>query len=455
MRNVGFVENLARGLISEALVKRHRRELCMAPHVRQSVRLRNGVQTFHERRADAATAALCGDGEPADFARLGKIDARRPDRRVAVEREHVHAFAIAVVDLELLGHMLLVDENREPDAPNRRIVGIEVGDANSDHGLALYCMKKLAILDDYEHAARALADWSILDRDVEITTFHDHLADEAALAARLRDFHIVCVMRERTPFPATLLERLPKLEHLSTSGRRNAAIDLEAAKRRGVVVTGTPILPYPAAEHTWALVLALAKRIPADDRNVRAGSWGTAPNVGLNGKTLGILGLGKLGGQVAHIGRAFGMRVIAWSPNLTRARCDEVDVELVTKEALFKESDFVTVHLQLSPRSRRLVTAAELRLMKPTAYLINTSRGPIVDEAALIAALRESTIAGAGLDVFDTEPLPPGHALRALPNTVVTPHQGYVTVENYRLFFATAVENIRAWLDGRIVNSLL
>jgi phosphoglycerate dehydrogenase-like enzyme len=316
-------------------------------------------------------------------------------------------------------------------------------------------MKSLAILDDYEHAARALADWSVLDDDVEITTFHDHVADEEALVERLRDFHIVWAMRERTPFPASLLERLPKLEHLLTSGRRNSAIDLEAARRRGVVVTGTPILPYPAAEHAWALILALAKRIPADDRNVRAGAWGTATNVGLNGKTLGILGLGKLGGQVAQIGRAFGMRIVAWSPNLTQARCDELGVELVTKQALFTESDFVTVHLQLSSRSRGLVTAAELRLMKPAAYLINTSRGPIIDEPALIAALRDGIIAGAGLDVFDVEPLPPGHALRVLPNTVVTPHQGYVTVENYRLFFATAVENIRAWLDGRVVNSLL
>jgi phosphoglycerate dehydrogenase-like enzyme len=316
-------------------------------------------------------------------------------------------------------------------------------------------MKKLAILDDYEHAARAMADWSVIERDVEITAFHDHVADENALAARLAEFHVVCAMRERTPFPAALLERLAKLEHLVTSGKRNAAIDLDAAQRRGIVVTGTPILPYPAAEHTWALLLALAKRIPVDDRSLRAGAWGTAPNVGLNGKTLGVVGLGKLGVQVAHVGRAFGMRVAAWSPNLTRARCDEVDVELVTKEALFRESDFVTIHLQLGPRSRGLVTATELSLMKPTAYLVNTSRGPIVDEAALVGALQGGTIAGAGLDVYDIEPLPLEHALRRLPNTVITPHQGYVTVENYRLFFATAVENIRAWLDGRVVNSLL
>jgi phosphoglycerate dehydrogenase-like enzyme len=316
-------------------------------------------------------------------------------------------------------------------------------------------MKKLAILDDYEHAALEMADWSAVARDVEIAVFHDHLADEIALAARLRPFQVICMMRERTPFPRSLLERLPNLEHLVTSGMRNLSIDLAAAKDRGLVVTGTPILPYPAAEHTWALILALAKRVPADDRNVRAGRWGTALGVGLNAKTLGIVGLGKLGAQVARVGLAFGMRVIAWSPNLTRERCAETGVALATKEALFREADFVTIHLQLGPRSRGLVTAADLKLMKPTAFLVNTSRGPIVEEAALVAALEGGVIAGAALDVFDVEPLPSEHPLRRLPNTVVTPHQGYVTVENYRSSFAGAVANIRAWLDGRIVNPLL
>jgi phosphoglycerate dehydrogenase-like enzyme len=316
-------------------------------------------------------------------------------------------------------------------------------------------MKKLAILDDYEHTALAMADWSPVARDVEITVFHDHLADETALAARLRPFHAICMMRERTPFPRSLLERLPNLAHLVTSGMRNLSIDLAAAKDRGIAVTGTPILPYPAAEHTWALILALAKRVPADDRNVRAGQWGTALGVGLNGKTLGIVGLGKLGAQVARVGLAFGMRVIAWSPNLTRERCAEAGVELATKEALFGAADFVTIHLQLSARSRGLVAAGDLERMKPTAFLINTSRGPIVDETALVAALERGLIAGAALDVFDVEPLPANHPLRRLSNTVVTPHQGYVTVENYRSSFAGAVVNVRAWLDGRIVNSLL
>jgi phosphoglycerate dehydrogenase-like enzyme len=320
---------------------------------------------------------------------------------------------------------------------------------------ALESTKKLAILDDYEHTALAIADWSPIAGDVEITVFHDHLADETALATRLRPFHVICIMRERTPFPRSLLERLPNLAHLVTSGMRNLSLDLAAAKDRGIVVTGTPILPYPAAEHTWALILALAKRVPADDRNVRAGHWGTALGVGLNGKTLGIVGLGKLGAQVARVGLAFGMRGIAWSPNLTRERCAEAGVELVPKETLFREADFVTIHLQLSARSRGLITAADFKLMKPTAFLINTSRGPIADEAALVAALEQGAIAGAGLDVFDVEPLPSDHPLRRLPNTVVTPHQGYVTVENYRSSFAGAVANVRAWLDGRIVNSLL
>jgi phosphoglycerate dehydrogenase-like enzyme len=316
-------------------------------------------------------------------------------------------------------------------------------------------LKKLAILDDYEHAALAMADWSPIVGDIEITTFHDHVAAEDALASRLREFQVICLMRERTPFARSLLNRLPNLEHLVTSGMRNLSIDLAAAKERGIVVTGTPILPYPAAEHTWALILALAKRLPADDRNVREGRWGTALGCGLNGKTLGVVGLGKLGAQVTRVGLAFAMRVIAWSPNLTSERCAEVGAELATREALFREADFVTIHLQLSARSRGLVGAADLGCMKSTAFLINTSRGPIVEEAALVAALEAGAIAGAGLDVFDVEPLPRDHPLRHMPNTVLSPHQGYATVENYRLFFAGAVANVRAWLDGHVVNSLL
>jgi phosphoglycerate dehydrogenase-like enzyme len=313
-------------------------------------------------------------------------------------------------------------------------------------------LKRLAIIDDYEHAALGAADWSPLDGDVETTVFHDHLTSEDAVARRLEKFEIVFLMRERTPFPRTLLERLPNLELLITSGLRNFSIDLEAAAARGVVVTGTPILPYPAAEHCWALIFALAKRIPVDDRAVRAGYWGAGTNVGLNGKRLGIVGLGKLGSQVARVGQALGMDVVAWSRNLTVARCDEVGVGYLSKEELFESADVVTIHLHVGERNRGLIGATELARMKSTAYLINTSRGPIVDERALIDALASRRIAGAGLDVFDVEPLPADHPLRRLPNTVVTPHQGYVTIENYRQFFATTVANIRAWLDGAPIN---
>lgn len=315
-------------------------------------------------------------------------------------------------------------------------------------------MKKLAIIDDYERAALESADWSSVQGDIEVSVFHDHLEDEDAVAERLQPFDVVSLMRERTPFPGSLLARLPNLELLVTSGMRNASIDLEAARNRGVVVTGTPILPYPAAEHAWALIIALAKRVTADDHSMRAGRWCETPTVGLNGKTLGVIGLGRLGPRVAGFGQAFGMNVAAWSLNLTRERCDEVGVTLASREELFATSDFVTVHLTLGERSRGLIGAADFALMKPTAYFVNTSRGPIVDEAALVDALQRNAIAGAGLDVYDIEPLPADHPLRRLPNTIVTPHTGYVTKENFELFFTTTVSNIRAWLDGEPVNVL-
>lgn len=315
-------------------------------------------------------------------------------------------------------------------------------------------MKKLAVIDDYEHAALESADWSPIGEDVEISVFHDHFPDEDAVVECLEPFEIVSMMRERTPFPGSLLARLPNLKLLITSGMRNASIDLEAARNNRVVVTGTPILPYPAAEHAWALVIALAKRLAADDRSMRAGRWGEALTVGLNGKTLGVIGLGRLGPRVARIGQVFGMNVVAWSLNLTQARCDEFGVTLVSREELFSTSDFVTVHLTLGDRSRSLIGAADFARMKSTAYFINTSRGPIVDEAALIDALESGSIAGAGLDVYAIEPLPIDHPLRRLPNTVVTPHTGYVTKENFELFFTTTVANVRAWLDGEPVNVL-
>ena len=315
-------------------------------------------------------------------------------------------------------------------------------------------MKKLAVVDDYEGAARTSADWDRLAGKVEIEVFQDHLDDEATVAERLADFEIVFLMRERTPFPDSLFARLPKLEHVITSGMRNASIDLDAARRHGVVVTGTPILAYPAAEHAWALLLALAKRIPADDRRMRHGGWGEGLNLGLRDKTLGIIGLGKLGSQVARVGLAFGMHVIAWSENLTAQRCEEVGVRLVSKAELLQSADFVSIHLVLGERSRGLIAADEFRLMPPTAFLINTSRGPIVDESALVDALKSGRIAGAGIDVFETEPLPADHPLRGLPNTVLTPHQGYVTRENFRIFYSTAIDNVLSWLDGRPANVL-
>lgn len=315
-------------------------------------------------------------------------------------------------------------------------------------------MKKVAILDDYEHAAANMVDASSLASDVEVAVFEDHIDDEDALVDRLVDFEAVFLMRERTPMPASLIARLPNLELIITSGMRNFSIDMDAARERGITVSGTPILPYPAAEHTWALILALAKRVARGDSAMRRGEWTQELAVGLKDKTLGVVGLGRLGSQVAAIGLAFGMQVIAWSQNLTRTRCAEVGVAYASRERLFGNADFVTIHLHVGERNHGLVTAQDFARMKPEAYLINTSRGPIVVEGALIAALESGQIAGAGLDVYDVEPLPADHALRKLANTVITPHQGYVTLENYRDFYATAIKNIRAWLDGQAINVL-
>ncbi len=315
-------------------------------------------------------------------------------------------------------------------------------------------MKKLAVLDDYQGVALEMADWSALDGDVEITVFRDHLADEGAVAERLREFEIVMVMRERTPFPRSLFAKLPKLEHLVSSGMRNLSIDLAAAVDCGVLCTGTPSLGYPTSELTWGLIHDLARHISIEDRGTRAGAWQKTVGVGLRDKTLGVMGLGRIGNDVARVGIALGMRVIAWSENLTQDRCDEVGARLAGREQILRESDFLTIHLLLSDRTRGLLQAGDLGLMKSTAYLINTSRGPIVDEAALVSALREGWIAGAGLDVFDIEPLPADHPLRNMPNTVITPHLGYATVENYRNWYGGAVENLRSWLDGCVINEM-
>jgi phosphoglycerate dehydrogenase-like enzyme len=293
-----------------------------------------------------------------------------------------------------------------------------------------------------------MADWTSLGSVVSVHPFHERIGGEDDLANRLRTFDVVVAMRERTPFPGTLLERLPALKLLVTTGRRNAAIDTAAAAARGVVVSGTSTLATPPVELTWGLILALARHIPRESAAMRAGAWQSTVGSGLHGKTLGVVGLGRLGTDVARIGRAFGMQVIAWSQNLGREKTDAVGAELVDKDALFQRSDVVTVHLVLSDRTRRIVSKRELELMKPTAFLINTARGPIVDEQSLIHALRHGVIAGAGLDVFDEEPLPAAHPLRRLENALLTPHLGYVTAENYRLAYGEAVEDIRAFLAG-------
>jgi phosphoglycerate dehydrogenase-like enzyme len=306
---------------------------------------------------------------------------------------------------------------------------------------------RIAVLDDYQRVAHRFADWSRLDGH-DVTFFHEPLDDPARV---LEPFDVVCAMRERTPFPAELLERLPNLRLLVTTGMRNASIDLEAAARQGVTVCGTEGSWQATTELAFGLMLALARNIPLEDAAIRAGGWQTTVGVSLDGKTLGVVGLGRLGSAAARIGAAFGMRLIAWSENLAPERAAECGAELVSKDELFANADFVTIHLVLSRRTRGLIGAHELGLMKPTAFLVNTSRGPIVDEAALLEALEAGTIAGAGLDVFDREPLPVDHPLRSAPNTVLTPHLGYVTEDTYRLFYEQTVENIEAFFAGQSV----
>ena len=312
-------------------------------------------------------------------------------------------------------------------------------------------MTKVAVLDDYQEVALDMADWDSLPSDVSVDVFPDHLSGEDGVSARLAPYDIVVAMRERTPFPRSLLDRLPNLRLLVTTGMRNASIDVAAANDNGVTVCGTGGVPYPTAELTWGLILALLRKIPTEDHATRQGQWQVTMGEGLNGKTLGVIGLGRLGSQVATVGVAFGMNAVAWSQNLTAERAAEFGATLVSRDELLSTADIVTIHLVLSGRTRGLIDADELSLMKPSAYLVNTSRGPIVDESALIDALRNGAIAGAGLDVFDVEPLPVGHPLRALPNTVLTPHMGYVTSETYRVFYGDAVDDIRGFLSGNPV----
>jgi len=307
---------------------------------------------------------------------------------------------------------------------------------------------RVAVLDDYQNVALQMTDWSVLPSEVQVQVFRDHLADQNAVAQRLRGFEVVMAMRERTPFPRRLLAELPQLKLLITTGMRNASIDVDAARDLDITVCGTRGVGYPTAELTWALILAMVRRVPQEDRATRAGQWQTSVGEGLHGNILGVVGLGNLGSQVATVGKAFGMSLLAWSQNLTAERAAQYGATLVSKDELLAQSDVVTIHLVLSGRTRGLIGARELGLMKRTAYLINTSRGPIVEEQALIQALQQGTIAGAGLDVFDEEPLPLDHPFRRLENTVITPHLGYVTLETYQIFFGDAVEDIRAFLSG-------
>jgi phosphoglycerate dehydrogenase-like enzyme len=307
---------------------------------------------------------------------------------------------------------------------------------------------KVAILDDYQNAALQMADWSPLAGRATITVFNDHLDDPDALAARLAPFEVVCVMRERTPLTRAILERLPRLKLIASTGFVNASIDIQATHERGIAVAHTGYESTPTIEMTWALILASARHVAAESASLRSGGWQRSIGNDLKGKTLGVLGLGNIGGEVARIGQAFGMRVIAWSENLTAEKAAAAGAEHVQKNELFRQSDVLTIHLILSRRSRRLVGAAELALMKSTAWLVNAARGPIVDEGALISALREHRIAGAAVDVFDVEPLPIDHPYRSLDNMLATPHIGYVSQNLYRTFYGDSVKNIVAWLDG-------
>ncbi len=315
-------------------------------------------------------------------------------------------------------------------------------------------MTRIAILDDYQKIAMQSADWDSLPADCSVDVFHDHLTDLPALTDRLHPYDVLVIMRERTPFPRALIETLPNLKLLVSTSGRNKSIDLAACGERDVLVCHTELGHTPTAEHTWGLILSLAKRIPTEDRGTREGHWGIEVADGLAGKVLGVIGLGKLGSKVAQVGKLFDMEVIAWSPNLTDDRARQIGVKRVEKDVLFARSDYVTVHVVLSDRSRGLVGEEDLARMKRTAYLINTARGPIVDEAALVRAVQNGTIAGVGLDVFGTEPLPQDDPLRTLPGSVITPHIGGFTRENYDLWYGGALEDIKAWLGGNPIRIL-
>ncbi|SEJ81187.1 D-2-hydroxyacid dehydrogenase family protein [Pseudomonas sp. NFR16] len=308
---------------------------------------------------------------------------------------------------------------------------------------------RIAVLDDWQSVAQDVVDWTALKPIGNVTFLHDYPADTAAMVARLKDFDVICVMRERTIFDDALLSQLPNLKLLVTGGMRNAALDLKAAARLGITVVGTDSYKYAAPELTWALIMAATRNIVDEANSLRAGNWQIGIGSDLYGKTLGIVGLGSIGQKIARYAQAFDMNVIAWSENLTAERAAEHGVTYVSKQALFEQSDVISVNLVLSDRSRGVVDAQSLNRMKPTAYLVNTARGPIVDEEALIEVLQQKKIAGAALDVFGIEPLPEDHPFRSLPNLLATPHVGYVTQNNYQMFFSQMIEDIQAWHAGK------
>lgn len=308
---------------------------------------------------------------------------------------------------------------------------------------------RLAILDDYQNVALTLADWSAITSDVDITVFNTPLGSRDNIIRILRGFDMVCLMRERTRFPREIIEALPDLKLIVTTGMRNASLDVAAAQERGIAVCGTDGVGQPTVQIAIGLILELARHIGYENGRLKAGApWQSTVGTDLEGKTIGLVGLGRLGARTAKAAQGLGMKAIAWSQNLTPEKCDAAGVGYATKDELFAQADVISLHLILSPRSRGIVGARELGLMKPTAYIVNTSRGPLIDEAALIDALQARNIAGAGLDVFDIEPMPADHPFRMLDNVVITPHLGYVTKENLGANYRGVVEDIRAFLDG-------
>jgi phosphoglycerate dehydrogenase-like enzyme len=315
-------------------------------------------------------------------------------------------------------------------------------------------MHKIAILDDFQNTALKFGDWEGLRQHAEITVFTDHIDNEDALVKRLLPYDILCVMRERTWFPRSVLKKLTNLKLLASTGPWNAAIDIEAADEFGITVCGTASSLTAAAEHTWALILAATRHIPREVASFRNGGWQVSVGGDLSGKTIGLLGLGYTGSVTARVAQAFGMKTIAWSQNMTTESAAKLGVQYVSKDELLASSDILSIHVRLSERTRDLIGAREFSLMQPHALLINTARGPIVNEAALIDALKRKQIAGAGIDVFDVEPLPAHHPLRSMDNVIATSHVGYVTEGSYEFYYGQSVENIAAWIKGKPIRTL-